>query len=209
MTVSSASAISFGRTAPEVTSVFENAVTNSMSAKPTAVLIPVSFMPVSPPMGRREADPYSSPDRTSAARTSSSRGACRFFHRPSSSRSPQSKHRGGSQPHNACAGDQRDGVVHRTRGQVHQILLYSLPGPETPTVGEASSHVRRTLNPLFVEWLMGWPPGWTFLALMPPASSGLGCSETALCRFKADMRSALFSLGLPPEAPPAQTSLFG
>src|SRR3546814_6550303 len=28
------------------------------------------------------------------------------------------------------------------------------------TVGEAHSRPRRSLNPLFVEWLMGWPPGW-------------------------------------------------
>lgn len=69
MTVPSASAISFGRTAPEVTSVFESAVTNSMSAKPTAVLIPVSFMPAVTALGWREADPTSSPDRSRAART--------------------------------------------------------------------------------------------------------------------------------------------
>lgn len=101
MTVSSASAISFGRTAPDVTSVFDSAVTNSMSAKPTAVLIPVSFMPVSPPMGRREADPYSSPDRTSAARTSSSRGACRYpFVSPRSSLSRPSNQRRVLQPDN-------------------------------------------------------------------------------------------------------------
>jgi hypothetical protein len=29
------------------------------------------------------------------------------------------------------------------------------------TAGQQSSKPRRTLNPLFVEWLMGWPPGWT------------------------------------------------
>lgn len=74
------------------------------------------------------------------------------------------------------------------------------------TDGEESSHIRRTLNPLFVEWLMGWPPGWTFLGLTPPASSGCACSVTALSRFRADMRSALSSLGTPPAAPPEQPS---
>jgi len=34
------------------------------------------------------------------------------------------------------------------------------PDPQT-AAGETSSSVRRTLNPLFVEWLMGWPIGWT------------------------------------------------
>lgn len=103
MTVPSASAISFGRTAPEVTSVFANAVTNSMSAKPTAVLIPVSFMPASPPMGRREADPNSSPDRTRAARTGfpSSGSACRSpFGSPRSSLSCPSNQRRVLQPDN-------------------------------------------------------------------------------------------------------------
>jgi hypothetical protein len=32
--------------------------------------------------------------------------------------------------------------------------------PPTPD-GPTSSPERRTLNPLFVEWLMGWPIGWT------------------------------------------------
>lgn len=123
MTVPRASAISFGRTAPEVTSVFENAVTNSMSAKPTAVLIPVSFMPAVTPLGWREANPTSSPDRSRAARTvfPSPGSACRVLPRPSSSRSPEQKHRGVSQPHNACAGDQRDGFWDQFRGQVHQF----------------------------------------------------------------------------------------
>jgi hypothetical protein len=30
-----------------------------------------------------------------------------------------------------------------------------------PTVGSVTSDTRRTLNPLFVEALMGWPTGWT------------------------------------------------
>jgi len=38
------------------------------------------------------------------------------------------------------------------------------PGPETSTGGPESSPPipnSRRLNPAFVEWLMGWPEGWT------------------------------------------------
>lgn len=87
-----------------------------------------------------------------------------------------------------------------------QTAAFSLPAPATSTDGETSSHVRRSLNPLFVEWLMGWPPGWTWLALTPPASTGCACSATALCRWRRRMRSALSSLASPPAALPAQLS---
>jgi hypothetical protein len=44
------------------------------------------------------------------------------------------------------------------------------PGPATSNAGEPSSNhsrsLRRRLNPLFVEWLMGFPFGWT--VLRPP-----------------------------------------
>lgn len=77
-------------------------------------------------------------------------------------------------------------------------------GPETQKDGEKSSPERRSLNPLFVEWLMGWPPGWTLLAW-----TDFGCSAMELSHWKQRMRSALLSLGLPQEAPPAQLALFG
>ncbi|WP_448732107.1 hypothetical protein [Agrobacterium sp. 22-221-1] len=80
----------------------------------------------------------------------------------------------------------------------------SLPGQEMPKDGETSSSERRSLNPLFVEWLMGWPPGWTLLAW-----TDFGCSAMELSHWKQGMRSALLSLGLPQEAPPAQLALFG
>lgn len=35
------------------------------------------------------------------------------------------------------------------------------PDLKTPADGLACSKQRRSLNPLFVEWLMGWPIGWT------------------------------------------------
>lgn len=68
----------------------------------------------------------------------------------------------------------------------------------TSTGGERSSTSGLQLNPLFVEWLMGWPTGWT----------GFACSATELSRFKQRMRSALSQLTLH-AAPPAQLSLFG
>lgn len=84
------------------------------------------------------------------------------------------------------------------------IRIYSHPAPAPSTIGEPSSPDRRSLNPLFVEWLMGWPPGWTLLAW-----TDFACSAMELSRFKQRMRSALLSLGSPPEAPPAQLSLLG
>lgn len=108
----------------------------------------------------------------------------------------------------ARSGDQSNEPL--LKGQAEKVTLASfLPDHPISTVGEESSHIRRTLNPLFVEWLMGWPPGWTSLALTPPASNACACSVTALSLWKRHMRSALFSLGLPPEAPPPQLSLFG
>jgi site-specific DNA-cytosine methylase len=74
----------------------------------------------------------------------------------------------------------------------------------TYTVGGIPSKERRSLNPLFVEWLMGWPPGWTLLAW-----TDFACSATELSAFKARMRSALLHLGLPPPAPFVQPDLFG
>jgi len=60
----------------------------------------------------------------------------------------------------------------------------SLPAPPTSTRGKGSSKATRRLNPRFVEWLMGWPLGWT----------DCGCSETGLSRYKRRMRSCLFTL---------------
>lgn len=82
--------------------------------------------------------------------------------------------------------------------------LSSLLDQTTSTDGETHSKVRRSLNPLFVEWLMGWPPGWTLAAW-----TDFACSETELSLWKALMRSALSQLGLPQEAPPQQLALFG
>jgi len=62
------------------------------------------------------------------------------------------------------------------------------------------SRTKRRLNPLFVEWLMGWPPGHALC----------DCSETEFAQFQQRMRGALSAL---PTAsgpwiwkPPAQTA---
>lgn len=82
-------------------------------------------------------------------------------------------------------------------------LASSLPAPEISKPGETPSPERRILNPRFVEWLMGWPPGWTLLASTSSASW-----ETELSGFRRRMRFALSQL-TSPAAPPAQMSLFG
>lgn len=74
---------------------------------------------------------------------------------------------------------------------------FSHPVQVTSTPGEASCSDHRILNPRFVEWLMGWPRGWT----------SSECSETEWCHWSLLMRCALSSLGSPPAAPPAQLSL--
>jgi hypothetical protein len=58
---------------------------------------------------------------------------------------------------------------------------------------------RRSLNPCFVAWLMGWPP---------IASIGFGFSETEWWTWRQRMRSALSQLASPAEAPAEQLSLF-
>lgn len=69
----------------------------------------------------------------------------------------------------------------------------SPPDPATPA-GPTSSPERRTLNPLFVEWLMGWPIGWT----------GFGPVETASSHWWQAMRGELSRLV---SRQPAQPSL--
>lgn len=82
-------------------------------------------------------------------------------------------------------------------------VFSSLPAQVTEQDGESSSTERRSLNPVFVEFLMGWPPGWTLLV-----SIDFGCSATALFRWQQRMRSALLQLPLH-QAPAPQLSLFG
>ena len=64
------------------------------------------------------------------------------------------------------------------------------PAQQTSTHGEESSNTmknsRRRLNPVFTEWMMGWPRGWT----------GFEPVEMELCPWSQRMRSRLFSLVL-------------
>lgn len=71
---------------------------------------------------------------------------------------------------------------------------FSRPDPQTPG-GQTSSKECRTLNPLFVEWLMGWPRGWT----------DLDSPATGWSLFRRRMRTELFRLC---SQKPAQGSLF-
>ena len=96
------------------------------------------------------------------------------------------------------------GVGGPTTSMQAEALVSLLPRPVKYPDGATSSPDRRSLNPLFVEWLMGWPPGWTLLAW-----TDFACSATELSLWKQRMRSALFALGSPAEAPPVQQSLFG
>ncbi len=70
----------------------------------------------------------------------------------------------------------------------------------------------RRLNPMFVEWLMGWPEGWTRLALETSTSSEptpCGFSVTASIRWRQLMHAELSRLISIAEACPRQMSLFG
>lgn len=66
----------------------------------------------------------------------------------------------------------------RTSDLFHQAVMTSPAGPTT-------SHEPRTLNPQFVEALMGWPTGWT----------GSAFSATEWSRWKRRMRCSLSRLG--------------
>lgn len=95
------------------------------------------------------------------------------------------------------------GASHNTKAQsdsLATVVAHRLGplDPTTSTAGETSSPSGRKLNPLFVEMLMGWPPGWTNFA----------CSETALSHWRRRMRSELSRIDFH-DAPPEQPSLFG
>lgn len=68
---------------------------------------------------------------------------------------------------------------------------------------------RKSLNARFVAWLMGWPDHWTSICSVPPASMPSELSATALCLWRARMRSELSALPLPGDMVPIQPDLFG
>lgn len=83
----------------------------------------------------------------------------------------------------------------------------SLPDRPTPS-GEKLSETRRRLNPLFVEWLMGWPEGLSGFDTAGMASCrspqplpGCGCMDCWLTK-QREMLSDLLTI-----RPPAQGSL--
>ena len=93
------------------------------------------------------------------------------------------------------SGDRKDEIL--INGQAEMVSRSARPDPATSRDGEPSSPPRRSLNPLFVEWLMGWPPGWTSFA----------CSATAFTRWQQRMRCELSRLELKPAAPVQQSLL--
>lgn len=94
-------------------------------------------------------------------------------------------------------GDKANPVLTLTgQASSHPARPSSTAGEPCSTDGPSS---RRQLNARFVEWLMGWPPGWT----------SFECSEMAWCRYRALLRSELSRTASPPAAPPPQLDLFG
>jgi DNA (cytosine-5)-methyltransferase 1 len=73
--------------------------------------------------------------------------------------------------------------------------LPSLPDPATPRAGGNTCAGDRTLNPLFVEALMGWPPGWTDPEPSAGGSTACGSAATAWSRWLRRMRGELSRLG--------------
>ena len=71
----------------------------------------------------------------------------------------------------------------RRDGATLHPLTSSVCGPEC-------SPEHRRLNPLFVEWLMGLPTGWS------AAGNGSGPSEIQLTRWRRRMRSVLWQLAV-------------
>jgi hypothetical protein len=58
--------------------------------------------------------------------------------------------------------------------------LSGLPDQPTAPDGKPSSASRPTLNPLFVEWLMGWPIGHTDIASTDSDSAAMEWSRWLL-----------------------------
>lgn len=80
-----------------------------------------------------------------------------------------------------------------------QAEAASRSGLQAPPIlsGETSSSERRSLNPLFVEYLMRWPIGW----------SDCACSETALTLWLPLMRGVVSTLLTEAARPPDQGQL--
>jgi DNA (cytosine-5)-methyltransferase 1 len=80
------------------------------------------------------------------------------------------------------ARDHKDGATSLVNTPVNGLLGRQVL--TTPMAGRDTSAARRTLNPLFVEALMGWPTGWT----------GFASVEMAWSRWLRRMRCELWRL---------------
>lgn len=80
------------------------------------------------------------------------------------------------------ARDHKDGATTLANTPVNGLLGRQVLA--TPMAGSDISEPRRTLNPAFVEALMGWPTGWT----------AFGCAATAWSHWLPRMRSELSRL---------------
>ena len=83
--------------------------------------------------------------------------------------------------------ERSDGKMRGDRLDYAAEQVFSSHQDRTTPAGPQSSETRRVLNPQFVEWLMGWPIGWT--ALEPV--------ETGLSRWLLLSRSYLSTLCSP------------
>jgi len=87
------------------------------------------------------------------------------------------------------ARDHKDGATSLANTPVNGLLGRQVL--TMPAGGDDTSATRRSLNPLFVEALMGWPTGWT----------GFGSVATAWSRWLRRMRSEFWLLSSPPAEP--------
>ena len=80
------------------------------------------------------------------------------------------------------ARDHKDGATSLANTPVNGLLGRQVL--TMPPAGGDTSNMRRSLNPAFVEALMGWPSGWT----------GFGSAATAWSRWLPRMRCELSRL---------------
>lgn len=82
------------------------------------------------------------------------------------------------------SGERSDELLLNGQAAALSTSVSILPVHKTRTPGGRSSRAKPRLAPRFVEWLMGWPDGWTSSAFL----------ETEFIRWKALMRSELSRL---------------
>lgn len=106
------------------------------------------------------------------------------------------------------ARDHKDGATTLANTPVNGLLGRQVL--RTSVAGASSCAMRRTLNPLFVEALMGWPSGWTDPGSpmrCAGASTGCGSAATEWSRWLRRMRSELSRLSSPHGGERAQMEL--